>query len=121
MLDRKHTTDHSGCDICYRTCIHDTVDSHEDREDHDERQQEENLSRQRHEDTKLRFTDRIEEIRSYRLDAVDQGEEHINPEIPFGELIVKFASFSEDTDDLSWEKLEACKRNQRQEGSGSKC
>ena len=29
-----------------RASIHDTVDSHEDREDHDERQQEENLSRQ---------------------------------------------------------------------------
>ena len=79
------------------------------------------MSRQRHEDTKLRFANGIEEIRSYRLDAVDQGEEHINPEIPFGELIVKFASFSKDTDDLSWEKLEACKCNQRQEGSGSKC
>ena len=79
------------------------------------------MSCQRHEDTKLRFADGIEEIRSYRLDAVDQGEEHINPEISFGELIVKFASFSEDTDDLSWEKLETCKCNQRQEGCGSKC
>ena len=79
------------------------------------------MSCQRHKDTKLRFADGIEEIRSYRLDAVNQSEEHINPEIPLGELIVKLASFSEDTDDLSWEKLEACKRNQRQEGSGSKC
>ena len=79
------------------------------------------MSRQRHEDTKLRFADGIEEIRSYRLDAVNQSEEHINPEVPFRELIVQLAAFSKDTDDLPWEKLEACKRNQRQEGSGGKC
>ena len=46
LPDGEDTANDSGSSICNRSGIHDTVDSHEDREDKDQWQQEQDLSGQ---------------------------------------------------------------------------
>ena len=90
-----------------RTCIHDTVNSHKHRKDDNQRKQEENLSCQRHDDTKTCFSYRSKKSGGHRLDAGGEGQKHKNPQVVFGKFKVKITSFSKHPDNLVWEKLEA--------------
>ena len=60
FLSCKNNCKHESRSICDRSCIHDTVNSKKEREDHDQRQQEKYLSCKGHNDTKLCLADRGE-------------------------------------------------------------
>mgnify|MGYP003156225221 CR=1 FL=1 len=96
------------------TGVHNAIDAEDEREDDNQRQQEQNLPRQRHKHAQLRLTDRAEEIGRDRLDAIDKREEHIDAEVALRELEIHLAARSEHADDLPREQLEAEKRDHRQ-------
>ena len=84
----KDDCENSCSSIGNRTCKHDTVDSHENRENDHQRYQKNNLSRHGKKNSLRGFSDGSEEIGSYRLQSVKEGAEQKNPEKFYGKLVI---------------------------------
>ena len=98
------------CDeVCDRCGVHCTVNAHKHWQNHQQRQQEDNLTGQRKEDAAFRHTNRGEEVGGNRLQEVHAGEEHVNTEVLFRKSEVFFRTAAEQTDNLTREQLEAGK------------
>ena len=86
------------------------IDSEEDWEDDDQRQQEEYLPCKRHDHTKPGFSNGSKKAGRHRLDPVGKGHQHEDAEIFFCKMKVQVAAVSEDAYDLMREELEADKK-----------
>lgn len=119
FLSCKNNCKHESRSICNRSCIHDTVNSKKEWEDHDQRQQEKYLSCKGHDDTKLCLADRGKKSGRHRLYPIGKSHQHKDAEIFFRKLKVQIVSVSEDAHDLMWEELEADKKYHSD--NGAKC
>ena len=106
----KNNGQHKCGGICNWSCVHDAIDSEEDWEDDDQRQQEEYLPCKRHDHTKPGFSNGSKKAGRHRLDPVGKGHQHEDAEIFFCKMKVQVAAVSEDAYDLMWEELEADKK-----------
>ena len=96
--------------ICNWSCVHDAIDSEENRENDDQWQQEEHLSCKGHDHTKPGFSNGGKKAGGHRLDPVGKGHQHEDAEIFFRKMKVQVAAVSEDAYDLMREELEADKK-----------
>ena len=96
--------------ICNWSCVHDAIDSEENRENDDQWKQEEHLSCKGHDHTKPGFSNGGKKACGHRLDPVGKGHQHEDAEIFFRKMKVQVAAVSEDAYDLMWEELEADKK-----------
>ena len=95
-----------GQKICDGSRIKDTVDAKETGQDQDQRQQENDLSGQRDEDSINRFSNGGEKVSGYRLDSIQDDEKQEDPEITAGESEIFLAYGAKDSCDLSGKQLE---------------
>ena len=110
LTSGKNNGQHKCRGICNWSCVHDAIDSEEDREDDDQRQQEEHLPCEGHNHTKPSFSNGGKKAGGHRLDPVSKGHQHEDAEIFFCKMKVQVAAVSEDAYDLMREELEADKK-----------
>ena len=110
LTSGKNNGQHKCGGICNWSCVHDGIDSEEDREDDDQRQQEEYLPCEGHDYAKSGFSNGGKKAGRHRLDPVGKGHQHEDTEIFFRKMKVQVAAVSEDAYDLMWEELEADKK-----------
>ena len=96
--------------VRYGSRIHNTVNSHENRKDNQQRQQKNNLSCKRKKHAFSRFSDRCKGICSNRLYSVNKGEKQINTEKFLCKSKIFFASRTENRDNFSRKNLKQKKR-----------
>ena len=99
------------CSICDRTGVHNSVDSHKNRENDHQRQQKDHLSGKGYNDTQNCFAHRGKEAGRHWLDTINKSKQHKNFQISFCKLEIKVASASESSYDLVREKLETKEEN----------
>lgn len=110
LTSGKNNGQHKCRGICNWSCVHDAIDSEEDREDDDQRQQEEHLPCEGHDHTKPGFSNGGKKAGGHRLDPVGKGHQHEDAEIFFCKMKVQVAAVSEDAYNLMREELEADKK-----------
>ena len=110
LTSGKNNGQHKCGGICNWSCVHDAIDSEEDREDDDQRQQEEYLPCEGHDYAKSGFSNGGKKAGRHRLDPVGKGHQHEDTEIFFRKMKVQVAAVSKDAYDLMWEELEADKK-----------
>ena len=98
------------------SCIHYAVNSHKHWKDNNQRQEKNNLSGQRHNDTEGCFSNRSKKAGGHWLDTICEGKKHKDPQIIFGKFKIKITSTTEHAYDVVGEKLETEK-----ERSGYNC
>ena len=106
---RKHNRQHKCRCIRDRSCVHHSVNSHKQRENNNQRQQENYLSCQWHDDTQFRHSNGSKESRRHWLNPIGKCHKHKNLQITFRKLEIQITSRSKDAHDLVRKQLETGK------------